>query len=679
MTKSWESIIWETILGLTVVGAVVFAAFILNLPHVYTPYRQDLIVEDSFSEKDKKNTESGYGYFAKHRGTNKTLKFDTSVTVLVLGDIGRSPRMQYHVASIARHGGTVSLVGYVESELIPEIKSNRFVRIIPLSPVPKRLQTSSKLLFPIVAPLKVMFQLWNIWKACGYRTIPTKWMLVQNPPSIPTLLIAQAVCFVRNTRLIIDWHNFGYTILALKLGENHPLVKIAELYERYVARWADAHFCVTNAMARVLKQKYGVDALPLHDRPAKQFQPLTPAQRSAVLHRLEGTKPHAKYIEKKEWRLVVSPTSWTPDEDFSLLLDAFVAYSATVSMDRRYPKILAIITGKGPLKDYYVNKINKLHDQKKLANIVIKTAWLSQEDYPALLGAADAGISLHKSSSGVDLPMKVVDMFGVGIPVFGYSKFEAWSELVQDGVNGMGFETADQLETLLEKAFTGSGKRLDVLRAGAEKETKRRWDDEWFPVAGRLLGMKGITVESDPVPEEKAETTTAAAPSYTVRGGGNVFIQKAPAPEEETSEEPLQDTTDEVSQPTVPTPEPVTIQNDAPHPKIPSPEPATVQDEAPQPKILSPEPATIQDDAPQPKIPSPEPATVQDHAPYPKVPSPEPATVQDDAPQPTIDNALGEGDHIDEGYVDVVNATPVSEEPSKPMGGTYLSYQHMMS
>lgn len=35
------------------------------------------------------------------------------VCVAVLGDLGRSPRMQYHALSLARHGRGVSLLGYL--------------------------------------------------------------------------------------------------------------------------------------------------------------------------------------------------------------------------------------------------------------------------------------------------------------------------------------------------------------------------------------------------------------------------------------------------------------------------------------------------------------------------------------------------------------------------------------
>lgn len=35
------------------------------------------------------------------------------VCVAVLGDLGRSPRMQYHALSLARHGRGVALLGYL--------------------------------------------------------------------------------------------------------------------------------------------------------------------------------------------------------------------------------------------------------------------------------------------------------------------------------------------------------------------------------------------------------------------------------------------------------------------------------------------------------------------------------------------------------------------------------------
>lgn len=191
------------------------------------------------------------------------------------------------------------------------------------------------------------------------------------------------------------------------------------------------------------------------------------------------------------WRDVVSSTSWTPDEDFSVLLDALVAYSASATNQTHLPKILAIITGKGPQKEHYLSRIRALNQEKRLLNVVVLTAWLSAEDYASLLGSADLGISLHTSSSGVDLPMKVVDMFGTGLPVAGWSKFEAWPELVTEGVNGRGFGSAEELTRILEELFAGKGEELERLRQGVLEEGKRRWDDEWMPVAGRLFELEG--------------------------------------------------------------------------------------------------------------------------------------------------------------------------------------------
>lgn len=314
----------------------------------------------------------------------------------------------------------------------------------------------------------------------------------QNPPSIPTLAIAQLICFIRNTQLIIDWHNFGHSILALKLGPKHPLVRISERYERTFSKSATAHFTVTDAMARVLRQDYHITApiFPLHDRPASHFQPMNSPERFAFLGQLPETASAVDEMKTGKTKLLVSSTSWTPDEDFSLLLDALVSYSELATTSHPYlPDILAIITGKGPQKEHYLSQIAALNDQGKLEMVTIKTAWLSMADYASLLGAADLGVSLHISSSGVDLPMKVVDMFGAGLPVVGWAKFEAWPELVKESVNGRGFESADGLRRVLAELLGGDGSELRKLRDGATKEGRRRWDDEWDPVAGKLLGV----------------------------------------------------------------------------------------------------------------------------------------------------------------------------------------------
>lgn len=442
---------------------------------------------------------SQYGnIIGKERSANR-------VQILVLGDIGRSPRMQYHALSIAKHGAQVDLIGYIESDIHPDILANASrIKTHGLGVIPETLKTKDKRLFALYGPLKVLFQIWTLWIVLAYKTKPARWMLVQNPPSIPTLLVARVMCFLRHTHFVIDWHNFGHSILALRLGNKHPLVLISHFYEWFFARTADANFCVTNAMARILKEKYRItrEIRPLHDRPASGFQPLSEAQRSAFLDRLpdllssNGNLPQEPGdmqrligdVKIGKSKLLVSPTSWTPDEDFSILLNALMNYSdLALTSHPELPEVFVIVTGKGPQKADFLSKVKSLKAVEKLEMVTIETAFLSTDDYAKLLGSADLGVSLHVSSSGVDLPMKVVDMFGAGLPVAGWGDFEAWPELVHEGINGKSFSDTAGLQAVLMQLFGGDEGLLRRLKEGAMEEGKRRWDEEWDNAARDLF------------------------------------------------------------------------------------------------------------------------------------------------------------------------------------------------
>lgn len=117
--------------------------------------------------------------------------------------------------------------------------------------------------------------------------------------------------------------------------------------------------------------------------------------------------------------------------------------------------------------------------------------------FPDLLGSADLGVSLHTSSSGVDLPMKVVDMFGCGLPVCAFS-YPALSELVVAKSNGLVFESAGELRSQFVQLFKGypldqpdNHVQLAAMRKViASTFQSTRWEDNWsntlFPLLRNL-------------------------------------------------------------------------------------------------------------------------------------------------------------------------------------------------
>jgi len=225
---------------------------------------------------------------------------------------------------------------------------------------------------------------------------------------------------------------------------------------------------------------------------------------------------------------MVSGTSWTPDEDFGLLLEALQIYDkeagstdshkekngsranaitssnnstrssssagsgeSSIPSAPRLPRLLVVVTGKGPQKAMYEERIRNM----TWSRVRVKTAWLASADYPRLLGAADLGVSLHTSSSGLDLPMKVVDMFGAGLPVLA-ARFACVEELVRGGENGGLFEDAEGLSRHLMRLLLGwggsgggtkdqGGVELGQLRRTVlDARSLDSWDENWNRYAG---------------------------------------------------------------------------------------------------------------------------------------------------------------------------------------------------
>lgn len=103
----------------------------------------------------------------------------------------------------------------------------------------------------------------------------------------------------------------------------------------------------------------------------------------------------------------------------------------------------------------------------QMRHVEIVTAWLEAEDYPRLLACADLGVSLHTSTSGIlvlleirycflglDLPMKIIDMFGCGLPVLA-KQFSTIDEQISEGQNGRLFDTSTQLRQILVELAMG--------------------------------------------------------------------------------------------------------------------------------------------------------------------------------------------------------------------------------
>lgn len=408
--------------------------------------------------------------------------------VVALGDLGRSARMQYHAHALAAAGADVDLVGLEGTPLPRAISEHPRITVHRLDAPTSRLRSARLVPGYTVAATGDSLRIgWRLRRLL--KTLPKpNLVLVQNPPALPTLAVVRAALPRRGVRFVIDWHNLGFTLLRLRLGQWHPAVRVARWYEQYAARRADAHLCVSRGMAAFLHDKFGVlNARVLYDRPAAAFAPMERAERE----RLRQALFNRLGIRSETAGFIVCPTSWTEDEDFDLVIDAVRWLEERVrgwevTTNRRFPELVILVTGDGARRAEFERRFAGLPARR----VQLRTRFLEPEDYPRVVGSADLGLCLHRSSSGLDIPMKIADLFGASVPVCALDYGASLAERIRHGDNGLLFSTARHLADMifeLFEDFPAAMPTLDRLRAGARRSARPTWEEGWEREARPVL------------------------------------------------------------------------------------------------------------------------------------------------------------------------------------------------
>ena len=115
-----------------------------------------------------------------------------SAYVVVLGDLGRSPRMCNHALSLANEGFSVTLLGYAGSSLKSEIAGHSLISVRTMSTFPASWSRSLPRL--LCYAFKVLWQTLLLFFALPFLAGPD-FIFLQNPPTIPPLVVCYFYTF----------------------------------------------------------------------------------------------------------------------------------------------------------------------------------------------------------------------------------------------------------------------------------------------------------------------------------------------------------------------------------------------------------------------------------------------------------------------------------------------------
>ncbi|XP_063582547.1 chitobiosyldiphosphodolichol beta-mannosyltransferase-like [Pongo abelii] len=83
---------------------------------------------------------------------------------------------------------------------------------------------------------------------------------------------------------------------------------------------------------------------------------------------------YSRLTHQRHFQHIQVCTPWLEAEDYPLLLE----FEQLTLDGHNLPSLVCVITGKGPLREYY----SRLTHQKHFQHIQVCTPWLEAEDYP---------------------------------------------------------------------------------------------------------------------------------------------------------------------------------------------------------------------------------------------------------------------------------------------------------
>ena len=279
------------------------------------------------------------------------------------------------------------------------------------------------------------------WDLARSRRYPVRYYVIQNPPFFPFLPLLQIHAWATKAVLLVDWHNLSHSILY----QRNPPRMLYRIFRHFEYRWGygDVNVCVSEALAAHLQEQFvktrereGDKLTPprmvvFRDYAPKSvcFTRRTDAQEKQTFWR--DYLPEAALSKRKKTNffpfIFIMNCSWGVDDDWRLLLSAL--YELQCRLLSRKNSTLSrhgeeetnsvvswcvILTGEGPTKNCFLETVEK--EYPSLWPHLYPTYFTNYETYAQAVGSADVGICVHRSTSEMDFPMKILDLWGCGVP-----------------------------------------------------------------------------------------------------------------------------------------------------------------------------------------------------------------------------------------------------------------------